>query len=97
MLEEAQARQKQSETLQHDINKEKEQQKAQKLRLKEIQDHDIKAKNDFYRQTVAAFNTDDFKDKHILSYCFDQKENKSKVLGKKNDQILDMIRSQFNE
>jgi len=69
-----------------ELEKEKDVLKARKQKLREIQDRDIQLKQRAVVARDAMYNsTDDFKDKNIMSYCFDSKENKSFIMGKRND------------
>lgn len=50
-------------------------------------------KKEVHKVRDALYNsTNDFQTNHIMSYCFDPKENKSYKLGRRNDQIVDLIK-----
>ena len=79
-----------------ELNKEKEAQMQKRYRLKELHENDIKLKQQTSKDREAVFSsTDDFKDNNIMSYCFNKKANKSYELGRRNDKIINIIRSQF--
>jgi hypothetical protein len=86
MAQEAEQRQKQRAQLDLELEIEKNELKKKKQALKEIQDKDIMLKKEVNKARDALYNsTNDFQQKHIMSYCFDPKENKSYKLGRRND------------
>lgn len=95
MAKEADDRQRHRAALDQEIEAEKQIKKAKKQHLKELQDRDILLKKDVHVKREALFGNDDFKDKNIMSYCFDPKVNKSEILGRRNEQILGLLGNQF--
>jgi 23S rRNA A2030 N6-methylase RlmJ len=95
MAREAEERQRQRALIDQEIEAEKQMRKAKKLQLKELQDRDILLKKEVHQKREAVYNNDDFKDKHIMSYCFDPKENRAQILGRRNEKIVGILGNQF--
>lgn len=74
MVKEAETRVQYQNEFQRLLDEEKVQAKVRKTKLKEIQDYDMKLKNDFKVQRIAQMNNSvDFQENNMMSYVHNPK------------------------
>ena len=67
-----------------------------KLKLRSMQEEDIKMKEEQKKQKDVMYKSHDFDDRNMLSYIYEKKHHKAHDMRKRNDYLVNLMKSQFN-
>ena len=67
-----------------------------KLKLRSMQEEDMKMKEEQKKQKDVMYKSHDFDDKNMLSYIYENKRHKAHDMRKRNDYLVNLMKSQFN-
>lgn len=66
-----------------------------KLKLRSMQEEDMKAKEELRKQKDSLYKSHDFDDRNMLSYIYENKHHKAHDMRKRNDYLVNLMKSQF--